>query len=231
MFIRFYNKCVMCDKIYYEPEKIGCTTPSLSCPDCRKYFKRVKSLGTRVPGTIDYKFIRLLLDRDTCEYCGRKLSWEEREIEHKTPTSRGGNNSNSNLCISCHQCNAEKSDRTYEEYISYRKTLKVTASDIKKMLDIFASHTLLETESKIVETEEHKPSEVKHKIIKDEHGKIIGSRKIFESPDIVKVKRKITESHLTDWGVAYNTFCNIVGKKVLKEGVETVILEETPIIA
>ncbi len=232
MFVRFYNKCVMCDKVYYEPEKIGCTTPSLSCPDCRKYYDRAKSLKGRNAGNVDYRFIRRLLDRDECKYCGVKLDWNEREIEHKIPVSKGGDNSNSNLCISCHQCNVEKGDRTYDEYIAYRKTLKIPASDAKAIFDIFSKHTLLESESRIEETKERRQPDARHKVIRDDSGKVIGLRKILESPEFVNVKRKITETYLTEWGEAYNDVCKILGRgKPLKAGIETVILEETQIIA
>lgn len=231
MFIQFYNKCLMCDKVYYEPEKIGCTTPSLSCPDCRKYFRRIKGLENRAPGTIDYKFIRLLLDRDTCEYCGRKLSWEEREIEHKTPTSKGGNNCNSNLCISCHQCNVEKSDRTYEEYLDYRKTLDITSSEIKSKLDELSKHGLFKIEEKIVDEIEQRGFEetnIKHKVIRDENGKVAGLRKVFIKPCYkVKIKWHVTTKRLTEWGIAYNELCKKYGKRVLYESIHSKVIEIT----
>ena len=222
----------MCDRVYYEPIKTGCTYPSVTCSECRKYYDRASQLKQRIKGDVDYKFIRYLLDRDKCEYCGKKLAWNEREIEHKTPVNRGGDNRNSNLCISCLECNREKHDMNYEEYLEYRKTLRVTASDIKTMLDMFSKHTLLETEQSVEEIIEHHEAEIKHKIIKDDEGRTIGLRKVFvKGSAAFKVKKQITKTHLTEWGEAYNTFCKIVGRKPLKEDIETVILSETPVTA
>lgn len=216
MFVRFYNKCIMCGSIYYEPEKTGCTTPSLSCPDCRKYYARTKVLKARAKGSVDYKFIRQLLDNDRCEYCGKKLSWNEREIEHKTPVKRGGDNSNSNLCISCAQCNLEKGNRTYDEYLEWRKDVDITASEIKTILDAFSEHTLVETEEKIKEDVEIVELEkTRHLIIRDEDGNAVGMRKVFGKQ--ILVKKRIIENHLTSWGRSYNAFCNIVGRVPLEE--------------
>ena len=220
----------MCDVKYYEPDKTGCTYPSVTCPECRKYYDRACSLKARVKSNVDYKFIRHLLDRDRCEYCGKKLAWNEREIEHKMPVNKGGDNSNSNLCISCFECNREKQDRTYDEYIEFRKNQKVTASDIKTLFDLFSKHTLLETEQSVEEVIEHHESEVKHKIIKDDEGRTVGLRKVFvKGPAAFKIKKQITRTHLTEWGEAYNTLCEITGRKPLKEGVEVEILSEKPV--
>ena len=216
MFVRFYNKCVMCDKVYYEPEKTGCTTPSVACPECRKYYKRAKQLK-KVSDDIDYKFIRRLLDVDKCKYCGKELDWFEREIEHKTPVSRGGDNRNSNLCISCHQCNVEKGKRTYKEYLDYKDSIEISSSDIKSISNIFFQYDLLKTET-VVEDIKEAPQPI-HKLIRDKDGNITGLRKVFFDP--VYVRKITTKTFLTDWGKAYNAFCEVVGrKKILKEDVK-----------
>lgn len=220
----------MCDKVFYEPLKNGCIPPAKSCPDCRKYFDRAQSVKSRVEGDIDYKFIRQLLDRDTCEYCGKKLSWEEKEVEHKTPVDRGGDNSNKNLCISCRDCNLEKSDRTYEEYLAYRKTLQITASDIRSFLDILSKHTLLLTKEHFDESVVEKAKDnaaIKNKIIRDDSGKIIGLRKIIPETNKVFIRKKITETHLTEWGEIYNAFCRLVNRKQLSETYNEEIIEST----
>jgi 5-methylcytosine-specific restriction endonuclease McrA len=48
-----------------------------------------------------------------CGYCGRAARLEP---EHRTPLSRGGDNSISNIIPSCRNCNAKKATRTEAEY-------------------------------------------------------------------------------------------------------------------
>jgi hypothetical protein len=48
-----------------------------------------------------------------CSYCGGN---EKLEIDHKTPLSRGGDNSIENLVAACRACNASKGAKTPEEW-------------------------------------------------------------------------------------------------------------------
>jgi 5-methylcytosine-specific restriction endonuclease McrA len=54
-----------------------------------------------------------------CFYC-RTLLGTQYDVEHKDPLSRGGSNDAENICCSCHSCNARKSDRTAQEFLSAR---------------------------------------------------------------------------------------------------------------
>lgn len=222
----------MCDKMFYEPLKNGCIPPAKSCPDCRKYFDRAQCVKSRVEGDVDYKFIRQLLDRDTCEYCGKKLSWEEREIEHKIPVNKGGNNNNTNLCISCVQCNHEKGDMTYDEYMEFRKSLMFTSSERKFILDMISRHNLLYKTEYVDEFIEERDSDepiVKNKTIKDVKGKATGLRKVFVYTSTMKISRKVVETRLTDWGKMYNIMCRAFNKKQLKKSTEYEILDAVPV--
>lgn len=51
-----------------------------------------------------------------CYYCGLKLSVTAFRIEHKTPLSRGGNNTKENRALSCLGCDTDKENRTVEEF-------------------------------------------------------------------------------------------------------------------
>jgi len=55
-----------------------------------------------------------------CYYCKQELDNKGRgHIEHKTPLSRGGHNTKTNIVISCSKCNLVKGQMTEEEYYEY----------------------------------------------------------------------------------------------------------------
>lgn len=82
-----------------------------------------------VPATLKlYKYVnkkwkaprfrkKVLFNRDgwRCQYCGEKLNWDNIEVEHVLPTSRGGQTTWLNCVSACHSCNSKKDDRTPEE--------------------------------------------------------------------------------------------------------------------
>ncbi len=63
-----------------------------------------------------------------CAYCGRTNV--PLEIDHIIPKSRGGTDRISNLCISCHECNQKKGDKTAEEF-GYQKVQKQAKEPLK----------------------------------------------------------------------------------------------------
>lgn len=54
-------------------------------------------------------------DDNTCQYCNKKKSTSELNIDHVIPKSHGGKNTWSNLVCSCIKCNQIKRDRTPQE--------------------------------------------------------------------------------------------------------------------
>jgi 5-methylcytosine-specific restriction endonuclease McrA len=54
-------------------------------------------------------------DNYTCQYCGKKFSSSELNIDHLIPRSRGGKSTWDNVVCSCHECNRKKGGRTPEE--------------------------------------------------------------------------------------------------------------------
>lgn len=58
-------------------------------------------------------------DNYTCIYCGKRGA--KMEVDHKIPFIRGGSDEIDNLVTSCVRCNRQKKDKTYEEYIEWRK--------------------------------------------------------------------------------------------------------------
>lgn len=47
-------------------------------------------------------------DKNTCQYCGKKLSVQTRTIDHVIPVGRGGHSSFENCVTSCRKCNLKK---------------------------------------------------------------------------------------------------------------------------
>jgi len=67
------------------------------------------------------RFNLLLRDNFTCQYCGSSAPQVELQIDHFIPVSRGGKNSETNLLVSCQECNASKSDTLVERKKVFRK--------------------------------------------------------------------------------------------------------------
>lgn len=54
-------------------------------------------------------------DRNTCQYCGKRLPRAELNLDHVVPRSRGGLTTWENVVCSCVPCNLRKGGRTPEE--------------------------------------------------------------------------------------------------------------------
>lgn len=54
-------------------------------------------------------------DRNTCQYCGKRVSKCDLTLDHVVPRSRGGRDSWENLVLACVPCNVRKGNRTPEE--------------------------------------------------------------------------------------------------------------------
>lgn len=53
-------------------------------------------------------------DQNTCQYCGKKPSTRELNLDHVVPRSQGGRTSWENIVCSCIRCNLAKGGRTPE---------------------------------------------------------------------------------------------------------------------
>ncbi len=51
-------------------------------------------------------------DRNTCQYCGKRFSRQDLNLDHVIPRSRGGTSHWENIVCSCHACNRQKGGRT-----------------------------------------------------------------------------------------------------------------------
>ena len=87
------------------------------------------------------RFSVLHRDNFTCVYCGRKPPEVRLCIDHKTPVSRGGGDSPSNLATACYTCNAGKSDAfstgtEEEEYSEISGVLYAAGSGVAEVISI-----------------------------------------------------------------------------------------------
>jgi HNH endonuclease len=57
----------------------------------------------------------MLRDEHQCQYCGRRPSVRDLNLDHVVPRSRGGKDTWDNLVVSCRQCNLRKGRRTPDE--------------------------------------------------------------------------------------------------------------------
>ena len=54
-------------------------------------------------------------DKNTCQYCGKRLPKSELTLDHVIPRSRGGYDCWENLVLACVACNVRKANRTPDE--------------------------------------------------------------------------------------------------------------------
>jgi 5-methylcytosine-specific restriction endonuclease McrA len=57
----------------------------------------------------------MLRDQHQCQYCSRRPSLRDLNVDHVVPRSRGGSDSWENLVVSCRACNLKKGRRTPDE--------------------------------------------------------------------------------------------------------------------
>ena len=51
-------------------------------------------------------------DRNTCQYCAKKMTKSDLTIDHVVPRSKGGRDTWENLVLACVKCNVRKGNRT-----------------------------------------------------------------------------------------------------------------------
>lgn len=65
--------------------------------------------GRYIPFRIKMRVVRR--DNYTCQHCGKHLKDNEVEFDHVIPLARGGSSEEHNIRLTCHDCNADKSDK------------------------------------------------------------------------------------------------------------------------
>jgi hypothetical protein len=64
--------------------------------------------GRYIPFDIKIRVVRR--DNYTCQICGKHLLDDEVEFDHIIPLSKGGSSEEHNICLTCFDCNRNKSD-------------------------------------------------------------------------------------------------------------------------
>ncbi len=70
----------------------------------KKTSKTIRTLSKKDKFRIAYR------DGFTCQFCGSQPGYDEIEIDHLVPVSKGGSDDEANLIATCKKCNRGKSD-------------------------------------------------------------------------------------------------------------------------
>lgn len=93
------------------------------------YLKATYSrMMNRMNGGLSFEdMCKLYNATNKCFYCGKETVpfTVDKQIDHKIPISRGGNNNIKNLVVCCKSCNSGKREMTDAEYFAYRKGEKI----------------------------------------------------------------------------------------------------------
>ena len=79
-----------------------------------------------VKGNVDfeqlmYTITYMVKGYEKCHYCGRELTDKNRTLDHMYPRRWGGISIPENLVPCCKNCNSDKMDMSYDQFMQYRK--------------------------------------------------------------------------------------------------------------
>lgn len=102
-----FGLCLRCG-ISLQHKRAKAMYCSKSCKSMDHVFKHRSK--TRIVGTARRNEI-FLRDSQKCYMCLKKLGHKEFHLDHLVPVSRGGDNSENNLAVSCRYCNQSRGSR------------------------------------------------------------------------------------------------------------------------
>jgi 5-methylcytosine-specific restriction endonuclease McrA len=113
-----------------------------SCEIKRKKFKSLQNfvvVGLKYSGknvkrrTSGYAKTFIDTHEDSkCLYCDVDLNHDNATADHIIPISSGGNNTQVNLIVCCNDCNSERGNLEFKDFLK-RKNKRYKKSDIKKL--------------------------------------------------------------------------------------------------
>jgi hypothetical protein len=68
-----------------------------------------RQTGRYIPFQTKMRVVRR--DNYTCQHCHKHLQDDEVEFDHIIPLAKGGSSDEHNIRLTCHECNADKSDK------------------------------------------------------------------------------------------------------------------------
>jgi hypothetical protein len=71
--------------------------------------EQARRTGRYIPFRVKMRVVRR--DNYTCQHCDKHLRDNEVEFDHIIPISKGGSSDEHNIRLTCHDCNADKSDK------------------------------------------------------------------------------------------------------------------------
>lgn len=77
-----------------------------------------------------------VLERDgfRCKFCGATAEQSQIQVDHITPKSKGGTDSLNNLATLCLDCNQEKSDQYFGDYMNLVQSKQIPIPSIRSPL-------------------------------------------------------------------------------------------------
>jgi hypothetical protein len=97
-----------------EISDMQCTVFGHICPvvfTAERYTEtsEARRTGRYLPFQMKMRIVRR--DNYTCQHCAKHLLDDEVEFDHVIPISKGGSSDEHNIRLTCHDCNADKSDK------------------------------------------------------------------------------------------------------------------------
>jgi 5-methylcytosine-specific restriction endonuclease McrA len=97
----------------YEGHAIHTVSEIFPVPSVIRFIKKVVGFFKR-----SVKFNRKsvwMRDKETCQYCGHKVTMAEFTYDHVNPLAQGGKTTWTNIVVACQHCNRHKANRTPQE--------------------------------------------------------------------------------------------------------------------
>jgi hypothetical protein len=116
------GNCKRCDKslIGKKSHAMYCSKTCKSMDHTYKHRAKTRMVGvTRRMEIIER-------DDSTCYICNTSVNFNEIELDHLIPVSKGGNSSNENVAVSCMKCNRSRGNRINEKQLIKIQQLKVS---------------------------------------------------------------------------------------------------------
>jgi len=90
--------------------------------------RRSRLMGAE--GTHTAADVRVQYDRQRglCRWCGRRVTWAEKQVDHVMPLALGGSNGPENLAIACLRCNSSKGAKHPKDWRDQLKRERGTIS-------------------------------------------------------------------------------------------------------
>jgi hypothetical protein len=127
-------------------ENVSRTTDSFVIPRMKDRFTHKNRIGrNRIPWSVRKEIYTR--DNYTCQYCGKKFSWENLSIDHIIPLTEKGTDEIINYVTSCQACNKLKGSMSLNEFA---KTMNIQVDALPVHGDPIIDNLLLPLQIRIL---------------------------------------------------------------------------------